>query len=280
MKKIFSTSAAVACLLVSCGDSKMTNSYAEEDKAEEDSAEAFIGDTIHLFDEDVPPVAADMLFSDFFFNFIDDPKFQAQRVVMPLPIRDGDEVSYLNKEQWKSMNHFRENDYYYVIFEREEDLELQKDTSLTHVAIEWYNLAESEVDKCNFDRSHGRWMLHDIVRKRIQDTPNANFLDFYTRFVTDSVFQRESITQPIKLVLIPDDGESEPEERYVDADEWMEMKEDFPLESKMLVNMNYGQTCISQNRKTLMLEGISNGMLTTFRFAKDGEQWRLTEIEY
>lgn len=280
MRKLISASAAFACLLMSCGDSKMTNSYAEEEGEEEDSAEVFAEDTIHLFEDEAPPVAADILFSDFFFNFIDDPKFQIQRVVLPLAMRDGDEVHYLGKGEWKAMNHFLDNDYYYVIYERESDLELQKDTSLTQVAIEWYNLADGDVEKCNFDREHGQWRLHDIVRKRIKDTPNAGFLDFYTCFVTDSVFQRKSITEPIKLVLIADDGESDPEERYVDADEWMEMKQDFPLEDKMLVNMNYGQTCISQNRKTLMLEGISNGMLTKFRFAKDGDEWRLTEIEY
>ena len=54
----------------------------------------------------------------------------------------------------------------------------------------------------------------------------------------------------------------------------------FPLEDKLFVNINYGQTCISQNNKMLMLEGISNGMQTKFHFTNDGNQWKLVDVEY
>ncbi len=281
MKKILGTSAACACLLMSCNDSKMNNAFAPEDEADEDSAEVFVGDTLHLFEEaKEPPKAADMLFSDFFFNFIDDARFQLERVTFPLPYKQGEEVRHLTKKDWKTSSRFLDNSYYYVIYEREGDLELQKDTTLSNVNIEWYHLNEGNVEKCYFNRRHGKWMLTEIVNKNISDTPNAGFLEFYSRFVTDSIFQRESVANPLRLVTTSNDADAEEEERFVTPDEWMEMRADFPLEDKLFVNINYGQACISQNRKTLLLEGISNGMQTKFHFAKDDEEWKLVDVEY
>ncbi len=281
MKKILSTSAACACLLLSCNDSKMTNAFAPEEENEDDSAEVFVGDTIHLFEEEKePPKAADMLFSDFFFNFIDDTRFQMDRVVFPLPYKQGEETKHLTRRQWKEESRFLNNDYYYVIYERESDLMLQKDTTVSNVGIEWYHLPEGYVEKCYFNRVNGKWMLTDIVNKSISDTPNAGFMEFYTHFVTDTIFQRESIAEPLRMVIRSNDVDDETEERYVTPDEWMGMRADFPLEDKLFVNINYGQTCISQNNKMLMLEGISNGMQTKFHFTNDGNQWKLVDVEY
>lgn len=280
MKKILSTSAACACLFLSCNDPKMTNAFAVEEEAEEDSAEVFVGDTLHLFEEKEPPEAADMLFSDFFFNFIDDARFQMERVAFPLPYKKGEVTKHLTKGEWKASNHFLDNDYYYVIYEREADLELQKDTMVHSVGIEWYHLADGYVEKCYFNRVKGKWMLTDIVNKDIEDTPNAGFMSFYTRFVTDSVFERESVADPLRLVIRSNDVDDETEEKFVTPDEWMEMRADFPLEAKLFVNMNYGQMCISQNSKMLMLEGISNGMQTKFHFTKNDDEWKLVDVEY
>lgn len=280
MKKILGTSAACACMLLSCTDPKMTNAFATEEEAEEDSAEVFVGDTLHLFEEEEPPEAADMLFSDFFFKFIDDARFQMERVAFPLPYKKGDEVEHLTRDEWKASNHFLDNDYYYVVYEREADLELQKDTTVHNVGVEWYHLADGYVEKCYFNRVKGKWMLTDIINKSISDTPNAGFMEFYTHFVTDTVFQRESVADPLRLVIRSNDVEDETEEKLVSPDEWMSMRTDFPLEDKLFVNMNYGQTCISQNSKKLMLEGISNGEQTKFHFTKNGDEWKLVDVEY
>ena len=280
MKKILGTSAACACMLLSCTDPKMTNAFATEEEAEEDSAEVFVGDTLHLFEEEEPPEAADMLFSDFFFNFIDDARFQMERVAFPLPYKKGDEVEHLTRNEWKASNHFLDNDYYYVVYEREADLELQKDTTVHNVGVEWYHLADGYVEKCYFNRVKGKWMLTDIINKSISDTPTAGFMEFYTHFVTDTIFQRESVADPLRLVIRSNDVEDETEEKLVTPDEWMSMRADFPLEDKLFVNMNYGQTCISQNSKKLMLEGISNGEQTKFHFTKNGDEWKLVDVEY
>ena len=258
----------------------MTNAFDREEDLEDDSIEAFVGDTLHLFEEEEPPAAVDELFDDFFFNFLDDDRFQGQRIAYPLPCKEGEESEKLTKEDWHQFDHFNNQEVLSVLYEREQDYSLSKDTSMLHVGVEWIQLRNDEIERFLFNRVDGKWMLTEIEKKRRTDVPNGDFLDFYAHFIADTVFQRHSLADPVKVILTSDDGEEEPEEEHLDADEWFEMRNSLPLPTEEMVNVDYGQACISQNRKTLLLQGVSNGMQIKFKFTKDGEDWKLMEIEY
>jgi hypothetical protein len=58
------------------------------------------------------------------------------------------------------------------------------------------------------------------------------------------------------------------------------MRQSLPLPTDAIVNVNYGQASISQNRKILMLQGLGNGMQMKFKFNKQDDGWKLMEIEY
>ncbi len=280
MRKGLVIAVATGCLLLSCQDKKMTNAFEQDGDMDEDSLEAFVGDTLHLFEEEEPPAAVDELFDDFFYNFLGDSKFQGQRISYPLPCKKGGEEEKLSKSEWPQFDHFKHQELLSVIYEREHDLVLAKDTSMQSVAVEWIGLKNDEVQKFHFNRVEGKWMLTEIDRQQRDDTPNGDFLNFYARFIADSTFQREALATPVKVILTSEDGEEDAEEEHLDADEWFEMRETIPLPTEALVNVNYGQACISQNRKILMLEGISNGMQMKFKFNKQGDNWKLMEIEY
>lgn len=281
MKKGIVLTAMAAGLLMSCKDSKMTNVFDTDEEAEDDSIEAFVGDTLHLFEEtEEPPVTVDELFNDFLYDFVGDAHFQHQRIVFPLPYRQGEDVKALSKQEWEAFNHLDVDDVYAVIYERVQDLELQKDTTIKSVAIERFVLKSHEVEKYDFNRQNGKWMLTDLKKKRLEDMPNGDFLRFYAEFMEDSVFQRESLAPSVKVVLTSEDGEEAPEVNEIDADDWFEMAHELPLPQDELVNINYGQTCLGQNRKTLLLQGMSNGMQMQFKFNKNGGSWQLKEIEY
>ena len=279
MRKGLVIAVALGCLM-SCKDNKMTNAFGNEDEMEEDSIEAFVGDTLHLFEEEEPPAAVDELFDDFFYNFIDDNRFQGQRIAYPLPCKDGDDNGKLTKQDWSQYDHFKDLDVLSVLYEREQDYALSKDTSMQHVVVEWIQLKEDAVEKFQFNRVDGKWMLTEIDKKRLGDIPNGNFLSFYAKFMADTVFQRKSLAEPVKVILTSEDGEEEPQEEHLNADEWFEMRNSLPLPTDELINVDYGQACISQNKKTLLLQGISNGMQMKFKFTKDDDEWKLKEIEY
>ena len=280
MRKGFVLAVAAGCLLMSCKDKKMTNVFDTEDEPEEDSVEAFIGDTLHLFDEIEPPAAVDELFDDFLYNFIDDAHFQGQRIVYPLPCKTGDEEEKLTQQEWPQYDHFKNQELLSVIYEREQDFVLSKDTSMQSVAVEWIGLKGDEVEKFHFNRVENKWMLTEIDKKHRSEIPNGDFLNFYARFVADSIFQREALAEPVKVILTSEDGEEEPQEEHLNADEWFEMRQSLPLPTDAIVNVNYGQASISQNRKILMLQGLGNGMQMKFKFNKQDDGWKLMEIEY
>ena len=279
MRKGLVIAVALGCLL-SCKDSKMTNAFDNEDEMEEDSIEAFVGDTLHLFEEEEPPAAVDELFDDFFFNFIDDARFQGQRIAYPLPCKEGDESEKLTKQDWAQYDHFKNQEVLSVLYEREQDYALSKDTSMQHVGVEWIQLKDDDVERFQFNRVGGKWMLTEIDKKKRGNMPNGDFLNFYAKFMADTVFQGKSLAEPLKVILTSDDGEEEPQEEFLTVEEWFEMRHSLPLPTEEIVNVDYGQACISQNKKTLLLQGISNGMQMKFKFNKDGDDWKLMEIEY
>jgi len=279
MRKGLVIAVALGCLL-SCKDSKMTNAFDNEDEMEEDSIEAFVGDTLHLFEEEEPPAAVDELFDDFFYNFIDDARFQGQRIAYPLPCKEGDESEKLTKQDWAQYDHFKNQEVLSVLYEREQDYALSKDTSMQHVGVEWIQLKDDDVERFQFNRVGGKWMLTEIDKKKRGNMPNGDFLNFYAKFMADTVFQGKSLVEPLKVILTSDDGEEEPQEEFLTVEEWFEMRHSLPLPTEEIVNVDYGQACISQNKKTLLLQGISNGMQMKFKFNKDGDDWKLMEIEY
>ena len=280
MRKGLVIAVAMGSLLFSCQDKKMTNAFQQDGDEDEDSLEAFVGDTLHLFDEEEPPAAVDELFDDFFYNFIDDSRFQGQRIAFPLSCKEGGDEEKLTKQEWSQYDHFKNQELLSVIYEREQDYELSKDTSMQSVAVEWIGLRDDAVQNYRFNRLEGKWMLTEIDKHRRSEMPTCEFLDFYARFVNDSVFQRSALADPVKVILTSEDGEEEPEEEHVNPDEWFEMSESMPLPKDALVNVNYGQASISQNKKILLIQGLGNGMQMKFKFNKQGDDWKLMEIEY
>lgn len=280
MRKGLVLLAAVMGLAVSCDNRKMTNAFEAEEEDDCDSVEAFVGDTLHLFDEELPPVAADKLFDDFFFTFIDDPKYRLRRISFPLQCSDGEELGQIARDEWKLIDPFDIGRLFFVIYEREQDLELLKDTAVSEVFVERIFLQEQRMEVYDFKRMDGKWRLANMKKEDWLNTPNGDFLKFYAHFVSDSLFQREALSEPVKVVLTPGDGDEEVQEEFITKDEWFEIQEGSPVFDEVLMNIDYGQTSISQNRKILMLEGVSNGLQMKFKFNKQNEKWMLIEVEY
>ena len=277
----FTAIALLAILLSSCMGGKKQERLAEE--AELDSIEQTV-DTIQLFDETLePPVAVDELFDDFFFNFASNARFQNQRIRFPLRMRDDTEELKLSKEEWHRFNRFGSQEFYSVIYDNPADLELQKDTAITNVRVDWVYLQDGYVEQYNFRRLDGKWILYDMEKEDVANTPNGDFVEFYSKFISDSTYQCSSIRTPLRLVTSPGEMEAEEEEtsgvQELTMDDWLQMKSEMPLPTDVIVNINYGQVSESQTHKNLLMEGVSNGLFVTFKFDKSSGSWHLLEIE-
>lgn len=241
-------------------------------------------DTLHLIPEEPePPKAVDELFDDFFYTFVNKPSFQVRRINFPLKCHEGEDVKDVNRSEWEQFDRFSSQELFSVIYEHDDDMQVQKDTAINRVSVEWIYLQDDYVETFTFRRFKSKWILMTIRISDIEDLPNGDFLKFYAQFVADSAFHSQSIHEPLKLTITDDayDGEgvSDEQDTLLSVEDWMAMKEEYPIPQDVLVNIDYGQPNQSHSRKTLLMEGMSNGLFIKFKFHREDGGWKLTEIE-
>lgn len=231
-----------------------------------------------VVDEDPKPTEADESFDDFIYIYASDDALQKQRTKFPLPCYKADTVSRIEKQDWEHDYLFTRQNYYTLLFDDEDDLELVGDTALTSVQVEWIMLKERMMKKYYFERIKGAWMLEAINLRQIEERQDEDFITFYTRFVTDSVYQSRHIRKPLKFVTIDPDDEFSILETTLDLNQWYAFRPVLPAES--LSNINYGQQNTEQSdSKILKVNGIGNGYSNIFYFRRRGTTWELYKYE-
>lgn len=271
---------AIFCLLLltACGGRK-ADSQAEEIPA--DSAAALIDSTALDAANDplanLPvPKAIDELFDDFIFNFAANKKLQTERIMFPLKKIKGDQVETIQKEQWRIERYFMRQQYYTLLFDNEKQMEVVKDTSVSHAVVEQIYFNTGAVVQHVFDRLRGVWMLTSIETIPISSSHNASFLTFYHRFVTDEEFQTQSLNSEIKFEGPDPDDDFARMEGTISPDTWEAFAPELP--KKMIYNIIYGQPRKEATTKIFVLRGIANGMELEMTFRKKGGAWKLVKL--
>lgn len=229
--------------------------------------------------EKLKPLEADELFDDFIFNFASDKILQEQRTEFPLPYNQSGVHKTITKETWEHVDLFPGQNYYTILFDREEDMELVGDTSLHAVQVEWIFLHNRMVKKYSFQKKSGMWMLCSIDFSPVDQNEDENdFISFYSRFAADSVYQSRHICSPLKFITIDPDDEFSVLETTLDINQWYAFRPVMPADS--LSNFCYGQKNeATSNSKILKVSGIGNGYSNIFYFRKRQGSWELYKYE-
>ena len=224
------------------------------------------------------PLEADELFDDFIFNYALDEKLQRQRTRFPLSYRHGDTLKTIEEKDWKHDYLFARQNYYTLLFDREEDMELVGDTTLQKVQVEWISLTEPLMKKYCFEREKGMWMLVAIEMSPLEKRAQGDFLSFYAHFSADSLFQERHILFPLQFITIDPDDEFSVLETTLGVNQWYAFRPQMPV--GQLSNICYGQrNDVLSPSKILKVNGISNGYSNIFYFRKSGGEWRLYKYE-
>ncbi len=227
-------------------------------------------------EEEVKPVSADELFEDFMFNFSSDARFQRSRVVFPLEFHDADTVYSIERKYWKQDTTFNRSNTYYILFDRESDLDLEGDTSLNAVRVEWVYLGTMMQKTYLFERMRGAWMLSRIDLLPVADAEEG-FTDFYRNFVTDSLFQSRHVANPLEFVTVDPDDEFSILHTTLGVSEWFAFRPDLPVD--VLPNIDYGQqNSETSTTKVIKLNG-SDGYSAILYFHKRRGEWMLYKFE-
>lgn len=270
-------------IVVSCNSGKREGSPFSAITEMVDSANttvdsAAIADSLARIEEEEnsKPVQADELFEDFMYNFSSDARFQRWRVKFPLEFDDADTVYHIERKYWKQDSMFSRSNVYYMLFDSEDDLELEGDTSLSSVKVEWTYLATKMEKTYYFDRIGGAWVLTRINLQPLQ-LSDSDFTSFYYRFATDSLFQSKHVSNPIEFVTVDPDDEFSILQTTLGLSEWFAFRPDLPTDA--LSNIDYGQHNTEDSDTKILKLNSFDGYSTILYFKKRRDEWELYKFE-
>jgi hypothetical protein len=277
MRRCFIALSAIMLLMFSCTGKKAGQTDEVPTDSVADSTDVAVTDTMELLITQTPmPRAADAMFDDFIFNFVANKKLQKERTVFPLRTTEGDKTVNTKEEQWKMERLFMRQGYYTLLFSDEEQMSLMKDTAVSQAIVEKIQLKKNRVVNYRFFRVKGAWMMTSINVTPISENANASFLNFYQKFVTDSVFQLESINETVQFVGPDPDDDFAQMEGVITPDTWEAFAPTLPV--KVLYNIVYGKPKAANKEMIFLMKGVANGLEMELRFKKVGNKWLLMKM--
>ena len=279
MKRLFWGALTVVLLMFSCKGKQTVDTT---DGVPEDIVDTLVQDSTpedtleRLITETPMPRAADELFDDFLFNFAANRHLQMERVAFPLPMVKGTDTTYAEKSNWKMERFFMRQDFYTVLFDDERQTELVRDTSVSEAIVEKIYFNTGAVLQYKFRRLRGAWMLLEQRTEPIAANPNASFLEFYHRFVTDTLFQTESLGATVKFVGPDPDDDFAQMEGILTPDTWPAFAPELP--DRMIYNVVYGKPRQPSDKKIFVMRGIANGFELEMTFRREEGRWQLVKL--
>ena len=251
-------------------DSVLTGHDSLTDTSSVDTMESIIAET-------PMPKAADELFDDFIFNFAANRSLQRKRIHFPLDVyKNGKKDHQIQRANWKMEHFFMHQDFYTLIFDSRKQMNLVKDTSVSHVVTEKIFFKLKTVEQYLFNRINGQWMLTSINYKPMYQNQNASFLKFYREFVVDSAFQIRSVNDPLSFTGPDPDDDFSTMTGTLAPEQWPMFAPSLPHD--MIYNIIYGQKYTESNQKIFVIRGIANGLETELTFRRVGGQWKLMKL--
>ncbi len=234
-------------------------------------------DTLEQLITETPmPRAADELFDDFLFNFAANKQLQLERVAFPLPVIRNGKTTHTERNAWKTERFFMSQGYYTVLFDDEAQKAVINDTSVNRAILEKIYFNTGAVQQYLFSRIKGAWMLVGIKTEPIAANRNASFLKFYHQFVTDSLFQSQSLGTTVTFVGPDPDDDFARMEGILTAETWPAFAPKLP--DRMIYNIVYGEQKKNKGTIVLMLRGIANGQELEMSFRMEGNHWKLQKL--
>lgn len=235
-------------------------------------------EVLGLNEESTP--ALDEVFNDFLFAYLHSRTLRSQRTVHPLRMEHTSRPTEIIEEFDPEFElSFLSGEYFTTLYgnisqmQAEDDEEMDEDSI---VSLQRINLNDGTIRNFQFLREEGHWQLAAICEATFEDDNLGDFLTFYAQFSSDSLFQAQSVADPLHIVIQDsEDGEGSID-GIIDADQWQSFCPEVP--SGIISNIHKGQD-YGQNRVVLRKSGMSSGLQEIFTFTKERGNWRLTRYE-
>ncbi len=269
----------VLMLAVSCQRSRK-KVFPQSVKADSLTVQTDSVQDISLVEEEVIPPTVDENFADFLYNFASEAAFQKSRIVFPFPFYGEKEVVRVERDEWKFDPMFSLEPAYTVLFDSEEDMEMEKDTSMRSVQIDWIYLADNKIKRYYFEKKKQSWFLEAVNVEELttEDSTKEDFMAFYRKFSCDSLFQMERLAKSLAFVTIDPEDEFSILDTIMDKEQWFAFRP--PMMDKQLTNVHYGQPGDKDSdSKIVEFKGFGNGFSNTLHFSRKDGIWKLVKFE-
>ena len=267
--------------LFSCSNGSNSESSADADSTSVEMP--VIPDTLNEVDEEIEEAdesdRLDASFDDFLFAFTHSDRLQNKRIVWPLAYTDVDgDARKINSLNCKSEFRFLKGDFYTVMYGDRNQVEKQKsglEDSL--VIVERIDLVEEKLRSYEFTLLAGKWKLTSMRDIVFHESDIFDFLTFYARFNSDSLYQQAHIEQPLRVMVLDPEEDDAYIEGTINAEQWRSFCPDVP--QGIISNIRYGVQKYNSRQMIMQKSGSSNGMQELFIFIKEDNEWILKAYE-
>ncbi len=271
----------LSVVVLSC---KREKSHEEQETPMEMPADSVPADTLTEEEEELGLIEeaenVDNVFSDFLFAYLHSPTLRRERTARPLRLElAGGQAEALNDFDPTFEFGFLSGEYFTSLYGgkaqmlAEDEDEQESDST---VCVQRINLNDGTIRNFNFLREDGRWRLEAIREATFEDDELHDFLQFYARFCSDSLFQAESVADPLHISIQDSDDEEGIIDGIIDADQWQTFCPEVP--AGIISNIRKGQQ-YGRHRIVLRKSGLSNGLQEVFTFTRERGNWHLTRYE-
>lgn len=268
-------------MLFSCKNGRVSESSADVDSTSVEISD--VPDTLSEVDEEIEEAdesdRLDTSFDDFLFAFTHSDRLRSKRIVWPLAFTDVDgETRKISSLNFSSEFRFLKGDFYTVMYGDRKQVEMQKsDLQDSLVIVERIDLMEEDLRSYEFRLLSGKWMLtsmHDVI---FHESDIYDFLTFYARFSSDTLYQETHVEQPLRVMVLDPDEDDTYIEGTINAEQWRSFCPDVP--EGIISNIRYGIQHYNSRQMILQKSGSSNGLQELFFFTKEDNEWHLTRYE-
>jgi hypothetical protein len=218
-----------------------------------------------------PENKGDTLFTVFFEAFMWDKEFQKSRVVFPFK-KDSKTISISG--DWKHLPFYTQSDYIPIL--SSDTLRLyDKDITTSEIELSLIDLKRNIFDKFNFKKINNHWFLLSSESFSLENVPDYEFVDFLTKFSTDSIFQINHTRFPITELYADSDNDYETVTRTIALEDWKHLNLIESLNQLMVLS----NIEIDNKYRNIFFRGVENGIWVKYTFEKIIDNWKLIRLE-
>ena len=271
----------VVVTLFSCNNGRNSESAMDADSTAVE--ESVVSDTLSEVEEEIEEAdesdRLDTSFDDFMFAFTHSDRLQSKRIIWPLAYTDAEgntrSVSSLNVA---SEFRFLKGDFFTVMYGDRKQVEKQKlETDDSLVIVERIDLMEEKLRNYEFKLLSGKWKLTSMRDMEFHESDIYDFLTFYARFCSDTLYQQEHVDQPLRVMVLDPEMDDAYIEGTINAEQWRSFCPDVP--QGIISNIRYGVQKYRPKQMIMQKSGSSNGLQELFIFNKENNEWFLTAYE-